>query len=400
MGKIISQPELRFPDFKGNWHFSKIGELFNVSAGGDIEKEHVSQQKNEIFQYPIYANAEKGKGLYAYSDIYKIEPNVITVAGRGVNIGIAHARNHRFYPIVRLIVLIPKHESSIFYFEYCINRMNIFVESTGVPQLTVPQISGYKVLYPTLIEQKKIASFLLSVDKRIDFLLQKKEKLEQYKKSVMQKIFNREIRFKDNNGNDFPEWEEKTLGEIGQFQTSSIDKLSRENEKQVFLVNYMNVYRHEDINNETIKRFQKVTAKDSQVLSCDLKRGDILFTPSSETPNDIGHSVVVFEDLENSAFSYHLMRFRPKIEIDILYSHYFCNTSDVLNQLSRLSTGSTRFTISVKAFSSVIIYLPVLEEQQKIASFLSTIDNKIEKVGAQIDHMKNWKKGLLQQMFV
>ena len=94
------------------------------------------------------------------------------------------------------------------------------------------------------------------------------------------------------------------------------------------------------------------------------------------------------------------MRFRPKIKIDILYSHYFCNVPKVLKQISQLATGSTRFTISVKAFSSIIINLPSLPEQQKIASFLSTIDEKIEKCQGQIQSMEKWKKGLLQQMFV
>jgi type I restriction enzyme S subunit len=162
----------------------------------------------------------------------------------------------------------------------------------------------------------------------------------------------------------------------------------------------MNVYRHEKINNFTVKDFQVVTAKVNQINSCNLLKGDILFTPSSETPEDIGHSVVIFEDLENAVFSYHLMRWRPQIEIDILFSHYFCNTNDVLKQISKLATGSTRFTISVKAFSSILVGLPHLLEQQKIAYFLSSIDDKIEKNKEQIRKMELWKKGLLQQMFV
>ncbi|MFY7740085.1 MAG: hypothetical protein ACOVQC_06170 [Flavobacterium sp.] len=112
----------------------------------------------------------------------------------------------------------------------------------------------------------------------------------------------------------------------------------------------MNVYRHENINNETIKTLQIVTAKDNQIVSCSLRKDDILFTPSSETPDDIGHSFVIFEDLKNAVFSYHLMRFRPNIEIDILYSHYFYNTSDVLRRRTKLATGSSRFTISAGSF--------------------------------------------------
>jgi type I restriction enzyme S subunit len=108
MTASMNVPQLRFPEFSGEWIEKKLGNIFKITAGGDIDKKNVSEIKNEIFQYPIYANAEKNKGFYGYSDLYKIDEGVITVAGRGVNLGIAHARNHKFYPIVRLLVLNPK----------------------------------------------------------------------------------------------------------------------------------------------------------------------------------------------------------------------------------------------------------------------------------------------------
>jgi type I restriction enzyme S subunit len=253
--------------------------------------------------------------------------------------------------------------------------------------------------FPTLPEQTRIASFFTVLDKKITELKQKKNLLEQYKKGVMQKLFSQELRFKDENGKEFPKWEKKKLGEIGTFQTSSVDKLYVEGEREVFLVNYMNVYKHENLNSETIKKLQVVTAKDSQIVSSDLKKGDILFTPSSETPSDIGHSVVIFEDLDNCVYSYHLMRFRPTTKIDLLYSHYFCNIPTVLNQFSKLATGSTRFTISVKSFSSIEISLPSQSEQTKIAIFLSAIDDKINRTENQLQQTQQYKKGLLQKMF-
>ncbi|HNX57726.1 MAG TPA: restriction endonuclease subunit S, partial [Spirochaetota bacterium] len=209
-----SVPKLRFSEFINEWESNLLGNIFDISAGGDISQENVSQVKNEIFKYPIYANAEKDKGLYGYSDIYRIEENVVTVAGRGVNIGIAHARDHKFYPIVRLLVLKPKQLQDIYFFEYEINRLNLFKESTGVPQLTAPQVSSYEVTFPSLPEQQKIAAFLTTVDEKLQSLKKKKALLEQYKKGVMQKIFSQEIRFLDDNGEEFPEWEEKTLGDV------------------------------------------------------------------------------------------------------------------------------------------------------------------------------------------
>ncbi len=100
MSKKKNVPELRFPEFEGDWEKYKLSELFSISAGGDIDSNKAKKEPDEVYKYPIYANAEKEKGLCGYSNEYKIEPNVITVAGRGVNIGITHVRDHRFYPIV------------------------------------------------------------------------------------------------------------------------------------------------------------------------------------------------------------------------------------------------------------------------------------------------------------
>lgn len=194
------------------------------------------------------------------------------------------------------------------------------------------------------------------------------------------------------------DWEVKKLGQIGVFQTSSIDKTIKFNEDLVFLLNYMNVYKHETINNKSAQNFPVVSAKQSQIQSCNLKKGDILFTPSSETPNDIGHSSAVFEDLQNTVFSYHLIRFRPRITLDILYSHYFCNNQSVLCQFTKYATGSTRFTISIKTFSNIIIPIPPLPEQQKIASILSIWDEAISKQKSLVEQTKKRNQGLAQQL--
>jgi type I restriction enzyme S subunit len=420
-------PKLRFPEYKGAWDKKKFDEIFTFSTGKNIKQNEASPEfdipcvrygelyhmYNEVINEIINkTNLDKSELLFSEGDEI-----ILPSAGEDpLDIGSASALTIKNVAIGRTINILKPAKPNIYsqvFASYYINhklKKDISKLAKGVSISNVYN-SDLKTLFlnlPTLPEQTKIASFLSSVDKKLTQLKQKKVLLEQYKKGVMQKLFSQELRFKpdptealdDENGKEFPDWEEKKLGEIGAFQTSSIDKLSKVNEKEVFLVNYMNVYRHENVNNETIKSFQVVTAKDHQIESCNLKKGDILFTPSSETPDDIGHSVVIFEDLENAVFSYHLMRFRPNIKIDILYSHYFCNISSVLKQLTKLATGSTRFTISVRSFSSVEISLPCLKEQTKIAHFLSAIDEKINHCQLQIEKTENWKKGLLQQLFV
>jgi type I restriction enzyme S subunit len=403
------QPKLRFPDFKGNWEKKAFKDLVKINQGlqipiserflTKIENSHF-YITNEFLKY----GTEKQYYIKNPPESVLCDENDILMTRTGntglVVTNVKGAFHNNFFKI--------KYPSSIekdflFYFLILKKTQNLIKSLAGtstIPDLNHSDFYKIQFCFPLKKEQSKIASFLSTVDEKINLLKKQLSLLEQYKKGVMQKTFSRKIRFKDEDGTEFPEWEFKKLGEIGSFQTSSIDKLSNPDEQEVYLVNYMNVYRHEELNNKTVKDFQIVTAKENQIKSCNLIKGDILFTPSSETPGDIGHSVVIFENLETAVFSYHLMRWRPIIQIDLFYSHYFCNTNQVLTQISRLATGSTRFTISVKSFSSIIVGLPVLNEQQKIASFLSSIDEKIDYKKNQIRKMESWKKGLLQQMFI
>ena len=414
----INIPKLRFLEFSGEWQTRKFSDIFIFSTGKNIKQNEASPEfeipcvrygelyhmYNEVINEVINkTNLDKSELLFSQGDEI-----LLPSAGEDpFDIGSASALTIENVAIGRTINILKPLSPYIYsqiYVAYNINHklkkdISKLAKGVSISNVYNSDLKTLEINLPTLPEQQKIASFLTSVDDKLTQLKQKKSLLEQYKKGVMQQIFSQEVRFKDDNGKDFPEWEEKTLGDIGDFQTSSVDKLYVDGESEVFLVNYMNVYRHENINSETIKNFQRVTAKESQIISNNLKKGDILFTPSSETPSDIGHSVVIFEDLENSVYSYHLMRFRPKINLEILFSHYFCNIPSVLNQFSKLSTGSTRYTLSLKSFSSIEIKLPCLLEQTKIANFLSAIDDKVNHCNTQIEKTQQWKKGLLQQMF-
>lgn len=272
--------------------------------------------------------------------------------------------------------------------------------SNSMKNITKGDVLTLPVLIPSKQEQQKIADCLSTWDQAIENLKALIEQKKFFKKGMMQKLFSQEIRFKADDGGEFPAWVERKLGELGEFKTSSVDKKIVEGEKLVHLVNYMNVYKHDRVDNETINSYMKVSAKDYQIEASGLKKGDILFTPSSETPDDIGHSVVILEDLESTVYSYHLIRFRPKVALDIMYSHYFCNIPRVLKQITRVATGSTRFTVSVGEFSKVVVNLPCAEEQTKIANFLSAIDEEIELLEQELSQLELQKKGLMQGMFV
>lgn len=412
-------PKLRFSEFKQDWAFYKFSDITeilrcgiastpiyvdegvpflsaqNVTGDGQVSLHKYSLISEEFYK-KISKNNELKKGDLLYSRV-----------GAGYGKAALFNLDGDYGVYVSLTHIRPTNTVDPEYLKQYLNSpygnaqaKNGVVQGGGVPNLNVKTVEKFLIPLPSLKEQEKIGGFLKSLDQKIALLNDECKCLVKYKKGVMQKIFSQEIRFKNDVGGQHPDWETKSLGDIGTFQTSSIDKLTKDNERKVFLVNYMNVYRHENINNHSVKSYQIVSAKDSQIQSCNLKMGDILFTPSSETPDDIGHSVVISEDLDGAVYSYHLMRFRPKIKIDIKYSHYFCNTQNVLAQLTRLATGATRFTISIKSFSTIQVQLPCIEEQQKIASLFIKLDEKISNVQKQLELTKQYKQGLLQQMFV
>lgn len=424
-------PELRFPEFNDNWNERKYIDIYSFKTTNSLSREKLNYEGGDVknihygdihtkFDSLFDITKEKVPFINNDEDISRIQEDCYLKEGDliiadasedyndiGKTIEIQNLNKEKV--LAGLHTLLARKESADM-----ANGFPSFLMKTRRVRLEIMKIAqGTKVLglsknrldkiplyIPNLPEQTKITTFLIAIDKRIQILEKKKTEYLHYKKGIMQKIFSCTIRFKKDDGSNFPDWEEKKMGEIGTFQTSSIDKLSKEDEQQVYLVNYMNVYRHENINNSTLENLQIVTAKSRQLETSNLLEGDILFTPSSETPSDIGHSVVIFEDLENTVFSYHLMRFRPSIKLDLMYSHYFCNIPPVLKQLSSFANGSTRFTITVGNFSKIKIQLPTFEEQQKIANFLSSIDKSIAKLGTQIEDSIVFKKGLLQKMFV
>lgn len=366
-----NKPALRFKEFKNEWQKFFISDLFNISAGGDIDSKHVSSVETETYKYPIYANAEKEKGLYGYSDVYKIEGEAITIAGRGVNIGIAHARHTPFYPIVRLLVLKPRFQASIRFYEYALNRLNIVSESTGVPQLTAPQISKYRLQSTSFDEQQKIASFLTAVDDKIQQLTKKKARLEQYKKGIMQKLFSQELRFKDDDGNDYPDWEEKTLSEVAMKISSNIAANTIENNNGIYpiygatgFLKHVDFYKQENAYISIVKDGAGV----GRLLICEGK-SSVLGTLDIIQPN-------------NDLNTYYLYSSLQRIDFD------------------KYKVGSTIPHIYFKDYSNETIPIPTKQEQQKIADFLTSIDEKINSIETYKEQTQQFKKGLLQQMFV
>lgn len=195
MQKLLTG-EKRFPKFNDEWEELKIGEAFKIVAGKDLQKSNFSLVKSDETFYPLYSNSLSNKGLYGYYNYYQFEGDKITVTARG-SLGKATPQYERFNAMGRLLVLSAKFELSIkFVSEYINNILKIFVESTGVPQLTAPQFSSYKIKLPRIDEQKKIALVLTAADKEIEKLQKQLVQLKKQKQGLVQQLLTGKIRVK------------------------------------------------------------------------------------------------------------------------------------------------------------------------------------------------------------
>ena len=170
------------------WETVRLAEIFTISAGGDIDRQNSSPTYSTSYPYPVYANALTNNGLYGYANYFKVEGDSITVSGRG-EVSHAIARHCKYVPIVRLLSLVPKYEDDVDFFAYMINATSIYIESTGVPQLTSPQLGAVKVFRPPILEQKRISSLLLKIDAKIENEERLTFYLEKIRSSMLQQLF-------------------------------------------------------------------------------------------------------------------------------------------------------------------------------------------------------------------
>ena len=272
------------------------------------------------------------------------------------------------------------------------------VNGSALKEIPLSGVRKVSVTIPSKQEQGKIASFLTSVDTKIEQLTSKTELLQEYKKGVMQKIFSQEIRFKDDDGSDYPEWIEKKLGEIGKTFNGLTGKTKEDFGSGKRYIQYKQIFDNSRID---IANFGYVTIRGNEKQNS-AQYGDVFFTTSSETPLEIGFTSVLLDRVEEVYLNSFCFGYRVH-SLQVLspsYAQYLFRNQTFRKEIIKLAQGSTRYNMSKVELMKIKIFLPSSKEQRKIANFLSSIDSKIEKTQKQLDSTKEFKKALLQQMFV
>lgn len=246
---------------------------------------------------------------------------------------------------------------------------------------------------PTKEEQTKIATFLSAVDTKIDELIQKHELLVEYKKGMMQQLFSQKVRFKADGGSDFKDWKNVKLGNI--LLNYKLGGNYKNSEKPTMhpLIKMGNIGRG-SIHLDKIEYIIQGESIDSD----DIVKLDDLFFNTRNTLELVGKVAIWRNEIPVAYYNSNLMRMKFE---NNRFMNYLFNETNSLKKLKAIASGTTSVAaIYTKDLLKVDLSIPSNIEQTKIANFLTAIDQKINNVAEQIDQAKNWKKGLLQQMFV
>ena len=268
----------------------------------------------------------------------------------------------------------------------CQNQLQSKTSGLAKSQTNISQkILGEVLLkLPSKEEQTKIASFLSAVDEKISQLTKKHELLSQYKQGMMQKLFSQQLRFKADDGSEFREWEEKELKDIAE-----INPKSKKLPESFIYIDLESVEKGQLLLQKNIE-LQDAPSRAQRLLA----KGDVLFQMVRPYQQNNYYFNLSGEYVASTGYA----QIRTKLDSKFIY--YALHEKTFLDEVMNRCTGTSYPAINSSDLSSIEILIPCLEEQTKIANFLSAIDQKIEVVAQQIEQAKTWKKGLLQQMFV
>lgn len=303
----------------------------------------------------------------------------------------------------RVLKIVPKNNSSSGYIlnllrsELILSVLYSFPGGTKQANLSAKQVQELPVLIPPLAEQKKIAEILSIWDKAISVTEKLLTNSQQQKKALMQQLLTGRKRLRDENGVRFSgEWEYTIFGNLGDTYTGLTGKTKEDFGAGKPYIPYINIFKNSRID---IQNLEYVQVNDDERQSV-VKYGDIFFTTSSETPEEVGMSSVLLEEvsevfLNSFCFGFRLNNFETLIP---KYARYLFRSEHVRRQISTLGQGATRYNLSKRQLIKLELKLPCVEEQQKIAAVLSAADAEISTLEKKLACLRDEKKALMQQL--
>ena len=377
-------PKLRFPEFTDDWEQRKLGELTVEFKSGDSIK---ADKITNIGTYPVYG----GNGIRGYTETYNHDGEFALIGRQGALCGNMNFSHGKAYFTEHAVAVKANFANDTQFLFYMLKNMNLgqYSGQSAQPGLAVNKLVELYSNVPEKSEQQQIGTYFKQLDHLITLHQRKLEKLKELKKGLVQKLFSQEVRFKADDGSEFPEWEEKKLGDVtSQYKVRNKKRLPLEIYSVNNIVGFIPQSEQFDdagyLKDTDTSIYMVVPPKHFAYNPARLDIGSIGFQ-CLDHDVQVSSLYEVFEtsDLVNDRFLW-----------SWFHTYYFNNV------VKRLQEGGVRLYFYYDKMQEVKIRLPSLPEQQKIADCLSSLDDGIAKQKATLAAWEELKKGLLQQMFV
>ena len=393
-------PKLRYPEFTDAWEKCKLGEAANIIMGqSPSSKFYTDNPKDYIL---VQGNADLKNG-WVMPRVWTTQRTKVGKKGDlifSVRAPVGEIGKTNYDVVLgRGVAAIQGNE---FIFQ-TLSKMNIFgfwkTLSTGstFDAINSNELRKVEINIPTLPEQQKIGNLFKQLDRLITLHKRKWDDVILLKKALLQKMFPK-------NGSDFPEirfpeftdaWEKCKLGEVGKTYTGLSGKTKEDfGHGQAKFITYMNVFGNPIASSSGVDRIE-IDSRQNEV-----KFGDVFFTTSSETPEEVGMSSIWLENTENVYLNSFCFGYRPIKIFDPYFFAFYLRSPSIRAKIILLAQGISRYNISKTKMMEQEISIPALPEQQKIGTLFRRLDRLITLHKRQHEHYQLLKKALLQQMFV
>lgn len=398
-------PELRFPEFKEEWKFQKLGNLAQFSKGKSLSKKDLNINGNpcilygELYtKYGAILNKVYSKTSTQNDSLVFSKRNQILIPSSGetdIDIATATAIDTDVKIAIGgdLNIITPINSDGRFISLY-INgkgKYNLakYAQGKSVVHLYNSDIKKLNFYLPTnMVEQKKIGNFFSKLDRQIELEEEKLELLEQQKRGYIQKFFSQELRFKDANGNSYPDWSIKKIEDISKVNkgftpnTKNDEYWDELNENWLSIAGMTQKYLYKGNKGITKKAASKHAKVDKDTLIMSFKL-------------TLGKLAIVKEPIYTNEAICHFVWKESNVNTEYMY--YYLNSINISTFGAQAVKG---VTLNNDSINSIIVKLPVIQEQNKIAYFFNKLDKLIEKQSSKVELLKQRKQGLLQKMFV
>ena len=411
MQEKAKEPEIRFAGFTGAWEQRSLGEICVPVQRNDPYSHApvmmITASSGFIYQSVRYSFDNSGQSLQKYTLLKKGELAYNHGASKLRPFGSCFALNVKEARIPFVYHSFAVNDDDPEFVSLELNGTNVekqlrkLVSSgarmDGLLNISFDDYGTVTLPLPSIDEQKKISSFFLKLDSLLTLHQRKYEKLLNIKKSMLEKMFPKEgevvpeIRFKGFTG----AWEQRKLGNLGETYTGLSGKSKEDfGHGTAKFITYMNVYSNPVSDPEGTDLIEVDNRQNT------VRKGDVLFTTSSETPEEVGMSSVVFESIENTYLNSFCFGYRPKIEFNNFYLAFLLRSGGFRKNIIFLAQGISRYNISKNAVMNIPIPIPAKEEQEAIGDFFKHLDALLTLHQRKLEMLKNVKQAFLEKMFV